>query len=338
VVLLRHIAVCLLILALLGTTLHSAHRHTDAWAPVSQVTDEVLYLPSGRFLKLASLGYESLIADLLWLRATAMFGERYDSSGDWHLWLYHMINLSTDLDPKFRAAYKYGGTMLRIDGRLVDQSNLIFQKGSEALPDEWYFPFAIAMNYFLYNEDRRLAALYMEQAARSARRAEQAAEEARTRDDLGSVVLDPRRAPPAYLANLAASLHSDVDQLDVGLSFLEEERRQLPPSAAREAVEVKILETRYLIARRDAVSVLQQFRDQHGVFPEQPQDVARLGLSLPDDPLGGRWIWDTAANAEPGSLVSSAYVAVFSAIVRDKGLGSVGRGTHGGQGVDAEHR
>jgi len=302
------------------------------------VADEAQYLPSGRFLKVASLGYESLFADLLWLRATAMFGERYGSSQDWHLWLYHMINLSTDLDPQFRAAYKYGGTMLRIDGRLVDQSNLIFQKGSEALPGEWYFPFAIAMNYFLYKEDRRLAALYMEQAARVARQAEQVAEQAREAGDLDAAALDPRRAPPAYLANLAASLHSDVDQLDVGLSFLEEERRQLPPSAARDAVEVKILETHYLIARRDAGAVIEQFRAREGALPEQPSDVSRLGLSLPEDPLGGRWLWDTASNAAPGSLVSSAYVAVFSAIVRDKGLGSIGRGTHGGQGIDAEPR
>lgn len=330
----RRILLCSLIALVLCELVYLSHRHTDAWAPRAEITDEVLYLPSGRFLKLATLGYDALVADLLWIRATAMFGAGYGSDDDWQAWLYHTINLCTDLDPKFRAPYKYGGTMLRIDGRLVDQSNLIFQKGSVALPGEWYFPFAIAMNYFMHKDDRLLAARYMEQAARVAREAEKAAEAARARGDLDAPELDPRRKPPAYLANLAASLYSDSDQLEVGLTFLEEELRQLPESPTRDAVKVKILETGYLIALRDATAVIAQFRDQTGAFPEQPGDVASIGLSLPMDPLGGRWDWDGSSAAEPGSLVSSAYVAVFTAIIRDTGLGRIGRGRHGEQGVD----
>jgi hypothetical protein len=278
-----------------------------------------------------------LAADLLWVRATAMFGEGYGADDHWQLWLYHMINLATDLDPQFRAAYKYGGTMLRLDGLLVDQSNLIFQKGHEALPDEWYFPFAIAMNYFLYKDDRGLAALYMEKAARSARSTEHAIEKARVSGDLASPLLDARRKPPHYLANLAASLYSETDQLELGLTFLLEEQRQLPPSASRTAVEVKILETYYLIALRDATAMIEQYLLQEGGLPRTPQDVSAIGLELPADPLGGRWNWDSGTESKPGSLISSAYLAVFTAIVRDKGLGTIGRGKHGDQGSDAGH-
>lgn len=332
----RFLSIALAGVLLVGL-IHSGHRHTDAWAPQSDLTNEILYLPSGEFLQLATLGYEMLAADLLWVRATAMFGEGYGADERWQLWLYHMINLATDLDPQFRAAYKYGGTMLRMDGLLVDQSNLIFQKGHEALPDEWYFPFAIAMNYFLYKEDRKLAALYMEQAARSARSTELAIEAARARGDRSSPLLDPRRQPPSYLANLAASLYSETDQLELGLTFLLEEHRQLPPSHSRTAVEVKILETRYLIALRDATATVEQYRLQTGELPRTPQDVSALGLELPADPLGGLWRWDEGSEAKAGSLISSAYVSVFTAIVRDKGLGTVGAGKHGDQGSDAGH-
>ncbi len=332
----RVLSIALAVVLLVGF-IHSGHRHTDAWAPRNGLTEELLYLPSGEFLQFATFGYEMLAADLLWVRATAMFGEGYGTDEQWQLWLYHMINLATDLDPQFRAAYKYGGTMLRLDGLLVDQSNLIFQKGHEALPNEWYFPFAIAMNYFLYKDDRESAALYMEQAARSARATENAIEEARARGDLASSLLDARRKPPHYLANLAASLYSETEQLELGLTFLLEEHRQLPPSASRTAVEVKILETRYLIALRDATAMVEQYLLQEGGLPSTPQDLSVLGLELPADPLGGRWRWEEGADAKPGALISSAYVSVFTAIVRDTGLGTIGRGSHGAQGSDAGH-
>ena len=109
----------------------------------------------------------------------------------------------------------------------------------------------------------------------------------------------------------------------------------MPESAARTAVEVKILETRYLIALRSAESVVATYQERQGELPPSPESVAELGLSLPEDPLGGRWQWDASLDAEPGSLVSSRYIAVFSAIVRDTGLGVVGRGLHGEQGNDA---
>ena len=335
VTLLHRILTIALASVLLVGFIHCGHRHTDAWAPRSELNDELRYLPSGDFLQFATLGYEMVAADMLWVRATAMFGEGYGEDDSWQLWLYHMIDLVTDLDPNFRAAYKYGGTMLRLDRRLVDQSNLIFQKGAEALPNEWYFPFGIAMNYFLYKDDRKLAALYMEKAARAARETEKVMKEARARGDLDSPALDQRLAPPHYLANLAASLYSDSDQLELGLTFLLEEQRQLQDSPSRTAVDVKVLETRYLIARRDATAVVEQYRLAEGALPRTPQDVAALNLELPADPLGGRWAWDQSMGVPLGALISSAYVSVFSAIVRDKGLGTMSHGIHVVQGSDA---
>ena len=309
----------LCLLALLSFLIGSAHRHTDAWAPRYSVTDEVSYLPDGRLLRTLSLGYESVFADLLWARATSLFGQRYgDADRDWYPWLYHMMDLVTDLDPEFRAAYKYGGTMLRIDGVFVDQSSLIFQKGATHLPSYWYFPFAIGMNYF--NQDRPLvAARYMEQAATVARQRQRELSDAGRLDEEGLV---EGYDGPDYLHNLAVSLYSDSDQLEIGLQFLLEEQRHLPEGRARDAVRVKIIETRYLIARRDALAAIKQYKKTAGRIPASPADVTKLGLVLPDDPLGGRWIWDEHHSAESGSVVSDAYEHVFSELATETGLGN----------------
>ena len=309
----------------LSGVIASAHRHSDAWAPRDAAVDAIRFLPSGPFLKTASMGYDSLVADLLWTRVTSMFGERYGSGDtDWYPWLYHMTDLVTDLDPQFRAAYKYGGTMLRMDGIFVDQSSLILQKGTRHIPGEWYFPFSIAMNYFQYHEDRFVAARYMEDAARVAREARD--QPGGPADGNGGSAF----AGPDYLHNLAVSLYTDADALELGLAFLLEEKRYLPEGGARVAVEVKILETRYLIARRDAMAAVDVFRKRHGGLPQLGVKTTDGQLELPSDPLGGSWVWDSNPDAAPGSLVSDAYFEVFSTIAEETGLGSHERGGDGG--------
>ena len=288
-----------MLLVLIGLV-HSGHRHVTAWAPRTAVSDQIRFLPSGKALNVVSLGYDELLADLLWVRATLMFGAKHGESDEqWYSWLYHMVDLATDLDPRFRAAYKYGATMLRVDGVFIDQSSMVFAKGSHALPDEWYFPFGIAMNYYIQKEDTRLAAAYMRTAA-------------------------SLPGAPFYLANLAASLMDDSHQLENALVFLEQEYEVVPEGRARDAIEVKIFETRYRIGVRDAEEVVRQYRRTLGELPAQPADVGAAGLELPPDPLQGTWEWNDAPDANAGELRSSRYYEVFGKLSADSGLGGLG--------------
>ncbi len=291
--------VAILVLCVAVPWLSSAHRHCDAWAPQMSRADEVAFLPTGEFIKGAALGYDALLADVFWVRASTMFGTRFgDDDQQWYSWLYHMVDLATDLDPDFRAAYKYGATMLRVNGVFVDQSSLIFQKGMRALPDEWYFPFGIAMNFYLHRNDRALAAEYLAQAVATGN-------------------------GPFYLRNLTASMLSDSDQLGTALVFLEEERRVVRDEKARTAVDIKILEVRYLLERQRASAVVAEFRRSTGSLPSEPPGVAAQGFELPPDPLGGVWTWDHSEEAEVGEVRSSRYCEVFTPLAEEAGLGRI---------------
>ncbi len=295
----RPVIVAILVLCVAVPWLASAHRHCDAWAPRTSLQDEIAFLPTGEFIKGAALGYDSLLADVFWVRASTLFGTNFgDEDQQWYSWLYHMVDLATDLDPEFRAAYKYGGTMLRVNGVFVDQSSLIFQKGMKELPDEWYFPFAIAMNFYLHRDDRALAGDYLTRAAKTGN-------------------------GPFYLRNLAASMLSDSDRLESALLFLEEERRTVRDEKAQRAVDIKILETRYNIGQRDAGAVVAQYRRATGSLPRQPSGVASAGMQLPPDPLGGEWTWDTSDEAELGDVRSTSYCAVFTPLAEEAGLGRI---------------
>ncbi len=315
----------LVVVAFLGLAalISSAHRHTDAWAPPPVPDDEIRYLPSGQSLALMSMGFEPVLADLLWVKAVLLFGERYgEADQSWYPWLFHMADLASDLEPQYRAVYKMGGTMLRTDSVFVEQSNLIFQKGMKAMPGEWYFPFAIGMNYYQQLEDPAIAARFIRRAAETGE-------------------------GPVYLRNLAASMLSDANQLEVARQFLVEEARVLPRGAARDVTMAKVYEIAYQIAARDAGLAVAAYRDREGRLPTAPGDIVAAGFVLPPDPMGDTsylahlgvrpapadqlgWVWDPDPDAKIGTVASLGFGHVFTQIREATGYGSEGLILEGG--------
>lgn len=271
------------------------HAEADAWRGPSDADDELRWMPSGRALRLAVLRYDNVAADLLWLRAVGMFGEKYGTSGGdvaWLQWLYHLVDLVTDLDPSFRSAYVHGGTLLRLFPGWQTQSTLVFAKGAAALPERWEFPFNISMNYYLHEGDPESASRYMRQA---------------------SVI----PGSPFYLRSLAASMLDEAHQLDTALAFLRQELTQVADPRVRSALEVKEQEIRYRIGIRDIEAARQRFRDESGRDVLHPADLVPGTLPrLPDDPLGGRWIF-----GPDGSVASDRHAAWLEDVARRTGLG-----------------
>lgn len=272
-----------------------AHRHVDAWAPSEAAVDDIRFLPSGDLLATVSLGYEPVFADLLWIWATMLFGERIGQGEDdrWLGWLYHITDMATDLDPRFARAYKYGGIMLRVSPDFVEPSSLIFAKGMHHVPQEYYLPFGVAMNYYLHHDNQEVAADYMLQASKLP-------------------------GAPFFTRNLAASMLRESNRTDVALQFLEEEFRSLPDGSAKKAVEVKIAELRYRSAADAAREVLLKWKDEHGALPDSPEGPGRV---LPRDPLGGHWQWLRSADAREADVASDREEQFFADLAATSGLG-----------------
>jgi hypothetical protein len=115
------------------------------------------YLPDGRFLRIASLGYRELTADLLWLQAIQAMGER-KVSPDAGRRIYHLLDAVTTVDPKFIRAYEAGGIALCTLVVLPEESNRLLQKGMLHNPQEWKLPFIMGINYaFELGEDSKAA-------------------------------------------------------------------------------------------------------------------------------------------------------------------------------------
>jgi hypothetical protein len=126
--------------------------------------EELMYFPSGRFLKEASLGHQMAVADMAWLRAIQYYGTHrqtdqvYDMAG-------HIFEVVTTLDPLFRNAYVFGGLVLAQDAGDVEGGVALLRKGIANLPDEWLLPFEVGFIYYICSADMDRAQRWFLEAA-----------------------------------------------------------------------------------------------------------------------------------------------------------------------------
>ncbi len=102
---------------------------------------DVLYVPSGQWLRRASLGHEGLLADIYWTRVVQYFGrQRLERATQFEL-LGSLLRITTELDPHLVIAYRFGAIFLaerppRGAGRPEEALQLL-RRGIVANPDYW---------------------------------------------------------------------------------------------------------------------------------------------------------------------------------------------------------
>ncbi len=124
------------------------HIELDHWGNVRPKLQQVTLLPSGEFMRIASLGYRELMADVLWLQAIQMMGDRTLTEESGHR-LYYILDRITTIDPKFVRAYEAGSQALCILVVMPEESNRLLEKGMRHNPQEWMLPFLLGINTFL---------------------------------------------------------------------------------------------------------------------------------------------------------------------------------------------
>ncbi len=249
---------------------HFGHVRNDAVRHETSAAVELLMVPSGEALDVGSLGYAVHLADLMWVRSVLMFGERFaeEPDPDWQQWLARMLDAVTVLDPQWRTPYFYGGSMLRVTGD-VDASTALFEKGHAALPDDFFFPFAIGMNYYLDKEDPVQAAEWVQRAA------------------------GLPGAPKWYRAAARGFLIESA-QRQVAIRFLREELELTTDPELREPLEARLLGLMHeeMVDKFDGL--IATFQELHGRPPAEPRELLQVTdlPDLPPDPLGGTWTVD----------------------------------------------
>jgi tetratricopeptide (TPR) repeat protein len=144
----------LILLALSGAGLaHWGQVRADPLRLNKSDGEHAQFVPSGEALEWISMGFGTQIADWTWLKTVLVFGDLESGVADPLVqeWLEQSLNVSIHLDPEWHTLYSYGGLMLKVVGD-IDASNRLLQKAVKRFPDEHYFPFSLAANYFLQSE------------------------------------------------------------------------------------------------------------------------------------------------------------------------------------------
>ena len=225
-------------------------------------SEDPLYLPNSNYLKMLSLDCDGLLSDIFWIKGSIYFGSQYRKKQNEYKWLYHMLDLSTDLDPKYYDVYWYGSSILPT----VEESIRFLEKGRKHFPVDWKIPEMIGFYYHFYLKDCLSAAKYYEIAS-----------------------LLPGHPP--YVPSLSGRFYTEAGDMDSAIRVLNNFYVTCDKSDLKEDFAKRIKQLNDIKMLEEKVSLFGK------MFSKKPKDLSELvkaGIltSLPEEPYGGKYIWD----------------------------------------------
>ena len=263
-------------LAIMGILI-ALQLYLRPWLATEKKLERLMYLPDGEYLKIASLGYRELVADVLWLQAIQVMGEKQvsETSGRW---LYRALDVITTLDSTFVRAYEAGGLALTTLVVLPEESNQLLLKGIQHNPTEWKLPFLLGINYFYEFYDDTKAA---------------------------EAILQASRLPgaPSILGTLAANLFVSAHAPQQAVDLLATMYQNTSDESAKKLLEIRL---RLVMTERDLQLLeraIARYKELNGHVPSRLDELveAKLLNALPAEPSGGRYLYD----AKTGTVSSS---------------------------------
>jgi tetratricopeptide (TPR) repeat protein len=120
------------------------------------------YLPTGKFLRAATFGYPSLLADVLFVWAIQYFGnpkipDKFDR-------FEHIFSVISDLDPGWIDPYETAAVIALYEAGDVPLALKMFDLGAAKNPDKWIFPYQAGHYAQRYLKDYDLAKSYYQKA------------------------------------------------------------------------------------------------------------------------------------------------------------------------------
>jgi len=240
----------------------------DVPAPGQQVRDVPGLLMAISRRPEFAFGFRNVMADVVWLQAVQVAGNRKMTPAEYDR-LYVLLNVGSDLDPKFEMPYLFGGLILGESPQHGREALRVFERGKGTHPTDWRFPFYIGFTHYFSLGDALAGGGAMAEAARLPE-------------------------SPAYLPGLASRMLTEAREPEAALVLLETITRQEDDPLRQSVLERRIREVaveRDLLALESAVD---RYREKTGVAPGDLSALVREGIleGIPPEPDGGRYFID----------------------------------------------
>jgi tetratricopeptide (TPR) repeat protein len=123
----------------------------------------LLYLPSGKYLKIAALGFDGILADTIYLWSIQYYGN-YQIT-DRYRYLEHIYDqVISELDPHYLDPYLIGALIMTAEARRPEMALKLLDKGIERNPDQWILAFEAGFVCYDDLKDYARAGRYFEKA------------------------------------------------------------------------------------------------------------------------------------------------------------------------------
>jgi len=248
-------------------------RDQRATLPLS--TERLLFLEEGRTADRLFLTFDSLAADVYWIRSIQHYGRDrrrpVNMPGRFEL-LEPLLDLTTTLDPYFNVAYRFGAIFLSLQppdgpGR-TDLGIALLEKGMAHNPDRWEYVYDIGFVHYWHTGDFEAAAAWFDRAA-------------------------AMPESPEWLPSLAATTRLEggdrAGARRLLTQLVESPERYIRLAAQRSLAQLQALDDIDLLE-----SVVEESRARLGRYPSGWAELVDLGLlsDLPADATGELYVYD----------------------------------------------
>jgi hypothetical protein len=173
----RSAKLLLLVAVLMAASVSVQVVRDRGWAPY-QPPNPLLWVQSGPLMQRLALSYDSLAADIYWMRAVIYYGGKRRAEGAQQNYdlLYPLLDLVTALDPHFRTAYRFGAIFLTEaypSGPGQPQRAVqLLERGIERDFGRWEYFYDIGFIHYWWLHDYQKAAEWFLRGAQQPRAAE----------------------------------------------------------------------------------------------------------------------------------------------------------------------
>jgi len=227
----------------------------------------IIYLPSGQYLKYATFGYSSLVADLIYLWAIQYYGS-FDIPDRFN-YLEHIFSIIADLDPKYTDPYEVGALIAVYEAHDANLAFKILDMGLEKNPDLWIFPLQAGHIAQMNLKDYELARKYYRKA------------------------MEIPGAPPIAKRLYASSAYKTMDYQEAWATWREvyetSTEQWIKDIASNQLYRIKAT-----VDTEALSSAVKQFKEKYGRFPADLNQLvrARLIREVPQDLEGHDYLYD----------------------------------------------
>lgn len=253
---------------------YECNRWLESRAVEQRAPWEVGPLPDGNTLRVASLGFERLVADLFWLRTVYYIGDE-DVTRAGYPDAPRLATLVTDIDPYFTTAYILMNSVLSVLMGEPQLAHDLVAKGLRYDDGSWRLHFLQGFTLFFDLGDHGAAAEHMRAAF--------------------------ERGGPPYLQLLAARLYAEAGAPETAMAFIEARLREEHTAEGRRRLEQRY---RDLWIERDLQRVdqaLRVFERERGRPAASYAELLDAGLLIPEprDPEGAAYFLEEGRPATP---------------------------------------